>query len=133
MTLWHQTNDARASARLENGVWWLDLEIGTCPIEPGQSVSVEARVGGHAGIGGSMLCQASWDYNSGVNSYWHAKLGPFGAGDCVEYSLSARLSQEKVSAGPFPGGVGPQLFFSILWPQNYPSFGDSVFPHFQGR
>ena len=38
MILWHQTNDARESASLEYGVWWLDLEIGTCPIEPVQSV-----------------------------------------------------------------------------------------------
>jgi len=61
-----------------------------------------------------MLCQAIWDYNSGVNSYWYAQRGPYGAGDCVEYSLSARSSQENVAAGPFQAWIGPKLFLAIL-------------------
>jgi hypothetical protein len=60
LTIWHQTNDARVSARLENGAWWLDLEIGTWPIESGQSVSAEAKVSGRSGMGRSMLCEANW-------------------------------------------------------------------------
>jgi hypothetical protein len=75
---------------LENGAWWLDLEIGTSPIESGKSVLAEAKVSGRSGIHWSMLCKASWSHNSGVNSYWSAKLGPFVAGDSVDYSLSAQ-------------------------------------------
>jgi len=84
LTIWHQTNDARASARLENGAWWLDLEIGTWPIESGQSVLAEAKVSGRSGVERSILCEANWDHNSAVNSYWSAKLGPFVAGDPVQ-------------------------------------------------
>jgi len=44
MTLWHHTRDAPCRVRFGDGAWWLDLEIGTWPIEAGQSVSIEAIV-----------------------------------------------------------------------------------------
>jgi hypothetical protein len=44
MTLWHQTGDAPCRVRFGDGAWWLDLDIGTWPIEAGQSVSIEAIV-----------------------------------------------------------------------------------------
>ena len=133
MTIWHQTNDARASARLENRIWWLDLEIGTWPIASGQSVSAEAKVSGRSGVERSMSCEASWDHNSEVNSYWSAKLGPFAAGDSVDYSLSAQSPRQKASVGPFQVRIGPKLFLAILWHQHQPSYADCLCPTPKGR
>ena len=133
LTIWHQTNDARASARLENGAWWLDLEIGTWPIESGQSVLAEAKVSGRSEVDRSILRKASWSHNSGVNSYWSAKLGPFAAGDSVDYSLSAQSPRQKASVGPFQVRIGPKLFLAILWHQHQPSYADRLCATPKGR
>ena len=91
MTLWHQTGEAPCRVSFGDGAWWLDLEIGTWPIEAGQSVSIEAIVSDAKERGRpTSFCDAIWKHNRGGNSYWSARLGPFKAGDNVEYSVKGK-------------------------------------------
>lgn len=70
----------------------------TWPIAAGQSVWVTWDLNGVA----QTPVGASWDYNSGQNSYWAVDLGAFSRGDLVNYTLHADVggSGEKTS-GPF--------------------------------
>ena len=97
MTLWHQSGDAPCRVSFRDGAWWLDLEIGTWSIEAGQSVSIEAIVSDEEkGVGSAISCEAAWKQNKGLNSYWHARLGPFKAGNNVEYSLKGTSAMDKL-------------------------------------
>ena len=95
MTLWHQTGDAPCRVSFGDGAWWLDLEIGTLPVEAGQSVSIEAMVSDdEERVRPAIFCEARLEANNkGGNSYWNARIGPFKAGDNVEYSLKGRVPQ----------------------------------------
>ena len=66
MTLWHQTGDAPCRVSFGDGAWWLDLEIGTWPVEAGQSVSIEAIVSDEEkGVRSAIFCDAVWKHNKG--------------------------------------------------------------------
>lgn len=125
MTLWHQTRDAPCRVSFGNGAWWLDLEIGTWPVEAGQSVSIEAIVSdGEEGVRSSILCEAIWRYNKGTNSYWHARLGPFTAGENIEYLLKGRSADGQGLDLAFSIHIGPKLLLAILWHQHQPMYRD---------
>ncbi|MGA7904252.1 MAG: glycoside hydrolase family 57 protein, partial [Terrimicrobiaceae bacterium] len=125
MTLWHQTGDAPCRVRFEDGAWWLDLEIGTWPVEAGQSVSIEAIVSNEEkGLRSAISCEAIWKHNKGGNSYWNARLGPFKAGDDVEYSLKGRSADGKALHAIFSMRAGPKLLLAILWHQHQPMYRD---------
>lgn len=61
------------------------IKCTTWPIETGQSVWVSYTKNGVAqpDVG------ASWDYNSGNNSYWVANIGSFAKGDQITYTVYA--------------------------------------------
>ena len=125
MTLWHQTGDAPCRVSFGDGAWWLDLEIGTWPVEAGQSVSIEAIVSNEEkGLRSAISCEAIWKHNKGLNSYWHARLGPFKAGDNIEYSLKAGSSDGKALHATYSMRAGPKLLLAILWHQHQPMYRD---------
>jgi len=129
MTAWHQTPDAPCRVAFQAGAWWLNLEIGTWPVEPGQSLSVEATVirdeGDHSP---TISFDAIWQHNEGANSYWWATLGPFHAGDVVEYSITARTPHTQLPPEIFRTFVGPKLLLAILWHQHQPMYRDFAHP-----
>ncbi|NDL59963.1 TIM-barrel domain-containing protein [Phytoactinopolyspora mesophila] len=74
----------------------------TWPIETGQSVWVTWTKNGadQTPIG------ASWDYNSGNNSYWKVDLGSFDRGDQITYTVHADVNGgNQKSTGPFSFAV----------------------------
>jgi hypothetical protein len=74
------------------------IKATTWPIEWGQSVWVTWTKNGV----GQPAVGASWQYNSGNNSYWEANLGSFARGDAIEYYVHANVNgtNEQV-IGPF--------------------------------
>ncbi|NEE02489.1 TIM-barrel domain-containing protein [Phytoactinopolyspora halotolerans] len=70
----------------------------TWPVEPGQSVWVTWTKNGvdQTPVG------ASWEYNSGNNSYWQVDLGSFARGDDITYTVHADVNGSgQKSTGPF--------------------------------
>ena len=123
MTLWHQTGDAPCLVSFGDGAWWLDLKIGTWPVEAGQPVSVEAMVSDdEERVRPAILCGAVWKHNKGGNSYWNARLGPFKAGDNVEYSLKGKSADGQALHQMFSMHIGPKLLLAILWHQHQPMY-----------
>lgn len=124
MNLWHQTEDASRRAHFENGAWWLDVTIGTWPVEAGQSVAVQCGLAPRR--------EAAWRENRGPNSYWQARLGPFAAGDEIEYRVHGISRAGEIAAGPFKARVGSRLFLALLWHQHQPLYdqggGKLAFP-----
>ena len=125
MTLWHQTGDAPCRVRFGDGAWWLDLEIGTWPIEAGQSISIEAIVShDEEGVRPPIFWDVIWKHNRGGNSYWNARLGPFKAGDNVEYLLKGMAANGQALDQVFSMYIGPKLLLAILWHQHQPMYRD---------
>ena len=123
MTLWHQTGDAPCCVSFEDGAWWLNLEIGTWPVESGQSLSIEAIVSDEEkGLHSAISCEAIWKRNKGLNSYWHARLGPFKGGSNVEYSLEGNAADGKALRATFSMRIGTKLLLAILWHQHQPMY-----------
>jgi len=70
----------------------------TWPIEAGQSVWITWTKNGvnQTPIG------ASWDYNSGNNSYWDVDMGSFARGDDITYTVHADVNGgSEQTIGPF--------------------------------
>ncbi len=90
MVIWHNTEDApRTPAEVfqnDKVVIW----IGSCPIELGQAISVEISVSNKNSVEKQYNVEAEWRYNdySRNNSYWTAIIGPFKAGEKVEYKIN---------------------------------------------
>jgi alpha-glucosidase (family GH31 glycosyl hydrolase) len=77
----------------------------TWPVAPGQSVWVTWSVNGVA----QTPRGASWDYNSGNNTYWKLDLGSFARGDVVEYTVHADVN------GGGQRSSGPSSFTTTSW------------------
>lgn len=123
MITWHQTPDADCHKEYQGGAWWLNLEIGTWPIEPGQSIVIVAKARPNDGVPSSPIAfEAVWQHNRGVNSYWWATLGPFRTGDIVEYLINARVNQIHFPPQFFSAHIGPKLLLAFLWHQHQPMY-----------
>lgn len=89
MVIWHNTEDApRTPAEVlpnDKVVIW----IGSFPIELGQQINVEIKVSDSKSTGKKHTVHAEWRYNDygRNNSYWAAIVGPFSAGQKVEYRI----------------------------------------------
>lgn len=77
----------------------------TWPVAPGQSVWVTWSLNGVA----QTPRGASWDYNSGNNTYWKIDLGSFTRGDQVEYTVHADVN------GGSQRDIGPFSFTTTSW------------------
>jgi len=90
MVIWHNTEDApRTPAEVfqnDKVVLW----IGSYPIELGQAISVEISVTTEKSKTKRLAAEAEWRYNDygKNNSYWTAIIGPFKAGEKVEYRIN---------------------------------------------
>ncbi len=110
MNLWHQTPDAPVRSIWLDGKWWLEVVIGTWPIEAGQSVTVE-RVDHEPD---ESAASAEWQENRGSNSYWRARVGPYDAGQVARYRVQGHVSAE-CAVYPFEAKVGRNLHVAFLW------------------
>lgn len=128
MNLWHDSADAPGRSVFAEGQWWLDVVIGTWPIAPGQSVNADYRVGNNGRVQLSGIVGAGWTHNQDANSYWCARLGPFAAGDEVDYSIHGSSPAGRIAAGSFRKRVGPKLFLALLWHQHQPLYKNGRAP-----
>lgn len=128
MQLWHLTPDAvRRPHRVSSGEW-IALDIGTWPVEPGQSVSVTYHVEHTDGAESEGAVDAAWRHNQGENSYWRAELVPFAEGDVVRYIVRGSSIAGDVTSREFSFRVGPKLYLALLWHQHQPLYKDGSHP-----
>lgn len=128
MQLWHLTPDApRSPDRVSPGEPVL-LQLGTWPIEPGQSVWVTYRVERADGASDEARVEALWQRNEGVNSYWRADLGPFARGERVTYTVQGHSPEGEVTGPTASFRAGPKLYLSLLWHQHQPVYKDTAHP-----
>lgn len=99
MQLWHLTSDACRVPMCASAGEHVVLNIGTWPIERGQSVRVAYAVTHADGASEGGEAAAAWSHHAGANSYGHAGLGPFCDGDRVRYVLRSSSPAGAV-AGP---------------------------------
>lgn len=104
------------------------LEIGTWPIEPGQSVWVEYRLEHLDGTLREGRAEALWQHNQGENSYWRVELGPFGKGDRVVYRALGKSPAGWAESPKTTFRVGPKLYLSLMWHQHQPIYKDTSHP-----
>ena len=100
MNIWHDTVDAPRTPRRVSPGQDVDVVVGTWPIGPGQSVWVtwqRVAANGDATEGNAV---AEWQRNSDVNSYWMARLPPFGEGDRVSYTVQGSSPEGAVQIAP---------------------------------
>ena len=128
MQLWHLTPDApRTPHRVSPGEW-LALDIGSWPVEPGQSVRVSYRVAHADGTESEGTSEAAWRHNQGENSYWRAELGPFAEGDVLRYGIRGQSPSGEVAGPEVSLRVGPKLYLALLWHQHQPLYKDLSHP-----
>jgi hypothetical protein len=126
MIVWNAASETSESVRPRAGLE-LGVEIGTHPVEAGQSVLVRYYVQGADGVPDvEGERQAVWVENRSSKSYWRAKLGPFRKGDRVEYTLegSSPAGHATGSGGSFE--VEPRLWIALLWHQHQPLYRDTA-------
>jgi alpha-amylase/alpha-mannosidase (GH57 family) len=68
--------------------------------------------------------EAAWQRNTGPNSYWQARLGPFVLGDRVTYTVHGRSPDGGVTAPTASFRVAPKVYLAILWHQHQPAYED---------
>ena len=124
MLLWHLTPDAPRSPRHASRGESVQLQIGTYPIEPGQSVWVEYQVERAGGLRRQARAEAAWRFNQGNNSYWSAQIGPFDEGDRITYQIMGSVAGDEIKGPTFELTVGPKLYLALLWHQHQPLYKD---------
>ncbi len=132
MHVWHLASDTPRSPQRVSPGEQVTLHIGTWPIEPGQSVWVTYRVEHLNGTTDEGWAEAVWQRNEGVNSYWHAEVGPFSEGDRVTYMVHGRSPQGGVVGPTASLRVGPKLYLALLWHQHQPVYKDTSHPQQAG-
>lgn len=101
------------------------LYVGTWPIEAGQAVWVEYEVIRPDKSTYTRPVSANWSHNSGQNSFWQAKLGPFSKGDYVTYNIQGRSSSGVVAGTQASFKISPKLYLAIMWHQHQPIYKDT--------
>jgi alpha-amylase/alpha-mannosidase (GH57 family) len=128
MHIWHETEDAPRAPRRVSPTQELRITVGTWPIEPGQSVWLSWDVVGLNGSRTTGLTAAEWQRNTGVNSYWTVRLGPFADGDRLTYTVHGSSGDGIVDSGPWTVRVRPALYIAWLWHQHQPLYRDPQMP-----
>ena len=122
MHVWHLTADAPRTPSRPSPGDPVVLDIGTWPVEDGQTVTVDVRVERASGGRDEARVPARWVENRDKNSLWRVELGAFARGDRVRYAIEGR-SRQGVTAGPTSMfRVGPRLYVSLLWHQHQPIY-----------
>lgn len=89
MVIWHNTEDAPRTPGEVSPNDKVVIWIGSYPIELGQQITVELKVSDSKSEGKKHTVRAEWRYNDygKNNSYWAAIVGPFSAGQKVDYRI----------------------------------------------
>ena len=124
MNIWHDTSDAPRMPKRVSPTQPIELTIGTWPIEADQSVWVEWVADDPKGNRTTGTVPAAWRFNTEVNSYWTAQLGPFADGDRLTYTVCGSVRNEHVETSPFVTRVKPALYIAWLWHQHQPLYRD---------
>ncbi len=90
MILWHGYDDTPRLPEQVPAGSTVQIWIGTYPIEPEQDIAVSYEVFRSGVKKASDVLPAHWHHNDDNrgNSHWLAELGPFKAGETVEYSIA---------------------------------------------
>lgn len=120
MQLWHLTPDAARTPRRVSRGEPVSLDIGTWPIEAGQSVWVNLR----SAAPDETWVEAVWRRNEGENSYWRAEIGPFLRDGVVRYQMYGRSPGGEVAGPAGEFRVGPKIYLALLWHQHQPLYKD---------
>ncbi|MGB9592395.1 MAG: hypothetical protein ACP5US_10695 [Candidatus Kryptoniota bacterium] len=90
MVIWHDTDDAPRTPTEIHSHDKVVLWIGSYPIEMGQKIIVDIKVLNKGKTERTETVEAEWRYNDygKNNSYWTAIIGPFNAGDKIEYKIT---------------------------------------------
>ena len=128
MNIWHDTPDAPRTPRRVSPKQNVELTIGTWPIGPEQSVRIVWTAIGANGDQSNGTVAAQWQYNTDVNSYWTAHLGPFADGDSVTYTVQGSSGGDNVHTSPYAIRVRPTLYIAWLWHQHQPLYRDPAAP-----
>jgi alpha-amylase/alpha-mannosidase (GH57 family) len=131
MNIWHDTIDAPRTPRRVGPGQGVDVIVGTWPIGPGQSVWVTWQRVAAIGEATEGSAVAEWQHNSDVNSYWMARLPPFGEGDHVNYTVQGSSPEGAVQLAPASFRVRP-LYIAWLWHQHQPLYRDPAAPDTPG-
>ena len=107
MNIWHDTIDAPRTPRRVSPGQGIDVIVGTWPIGPGQSVWVTWQRVAANGDATEGRAVAEWRRNIDVNSYWMARLPPFGEGDHVSYTVQGSSPEGAVTEPPSNASLFP--------------------------
>ena len=132
LRLWHRTDDAPRTPRRVSAGEPVAVEVGTWPVEPGQSVWVAVRSEEADGRVEESHVDAAWHRNADGNSYWRATLGPFADATRVTYAVHGRSPAGEASTPRATFVVGPKLHLALLWHQHQPLYRDTGHPTARG-
>ncbi|MEQ1575499.1 MAG: glycoside hydrolase family 57 protein [Vicinamibacterales bacterium] len=132
MNIWHDTVDAPRTPRRVSPGQDVDVIVGTWPIGPGQSVWVTWQRVASSGDATQGNAVAEWQRNTDGNSYWMARLPPFGEGDRVSYTVEGSSPEGAVQTAPVSFRVRPALYVAWLWHQHQPLYRDPAAPDARG-
>ena len=132
MHLWHLTPDMPRDPRRGSAGDWVSVELGTSPIESGQTVWLTLRADGASGATRESRVASVWQRNDGINSYWHAEIGPFADGDSVRYAAHGSGPASAVDGPKGEFRVGPKRYLAILSHQHQPLYRDLAAPSPRG-
>lgn len=118
LQVWHLTPDAPREPRRVSTGQRVRVGIGSWPIAAGQSVWLKWR----ANSSPVEAAQATWQRNSGVNSYWSVTIGPFSQGTAIEYTIHASDGAREIVGSTHALRVGPKIHLALLWHQHQPFY-----------
>ena len=131
MQVWHLQPDTPRSPERVSAGEWVNMDIGTWPMEPGQEVWVEFAFAPDEPSSAN-VARAAWRHNAGPNSYWRAELGPFPDGARVRYQVFGRSPADEVRGPVAEFCVGPKLHLALCWHQHQPLYKDLAAPEPRG-
>ena len=124
MNLWHLQADTPRAPLRASATDWIEIHVGTWPIEPAQSVWI-AYSTDPGGPDSVTIAPASWSRNDDANSYWRAEIGPFPDGTLVKYQVWGKSAGEEFAGPTAAFRIGPKLHLALLWHQHQPLYKDT--------
>lgn len=124
MRIWHLTSETPRFPFHVSAGENVNLQLGTWPIEDGQTIWIDFRLVHSDGTEETGKAQGTWNFNRDGNSYWFVNFGPFADGDRVEYRLTGSSPDSTADGGAFAFQVGPEIHLAILWHQHQPLYKD---------
>jgi alpha-amylase/alpha-mannosidase (GH57 family) len=65
---------------------------------------------------------AGWRWNSTINSYWLASIGPFEEGESVRYTPHVTDHVRQAGGATYEFAVGPKIYISLMWHHHQPQY-----------